>query len=154
SYRVYRGASSSFTPSLGNLIATQISTSYADVGPPGSYYKLSAVDVNGNESGFALVTPDQTTAVEQSPIAFALEGVRPNPASGGHLQIGFALPTGTAARLELVDVSGRRLVSREVGSLGAGRHTVSLTRRVAPGLYWVRLTQGTNQQTTRVAVIE
>src|SRR5262249_13024824 len=63
SYRVYRGASSSFTPGPGNLIATQISTSYADVGLPGSYYKLSAVDVNGNESGFALVTPDQTTAV-------------------------------------------------------------------------------------------
>ena len=40
--------------------------------------------------------------------------------------------------------------------LGAGRHAVNLAegRRVATGLYWVRLAQGANQRTTRVAVIE
>jgi hypothetical protein len=60
------------------------------------------------------------------------------------------------ARLELVDVSGRLVVSREVGSLGAGRHVVNLAegRKVPPGLYWVRLTQAANQHATRVAVIE
>jgi hypothetical protein len=33
---------------------------------------------------------------------------------------------------------------------------VNLTegRRVAPGCYWVRLTQGANRRTARVAVIE
>src|SRR5262249_49548761 len=46
SYHLYRGASADFTPSPGNLIATPTTTSYADVGPAGSYYKLSAVDVN------------------------------------------------------------------------------------------------------------
>jgi hypothetical protein len=89
-------------------------------------------------------------------VALALEGVRPNPASGRGLHVAFALPSGAAARLDLLDVSGRREVSREVGSLGVGRHTVNLAegRRVAPGLYWVRLTQGANRRTTRVAVIE
>jgi hypothetical protein len=91
-----------------------------------------------------------------SPVAFALEGVRPNPARGNGLRVAFALPDGGAARLELIDVSGRRVLWREVGGLGAGRHTVNLSesRRVMSGLYWVRLTQGANQRTTRVAVIE
>ena len=68
----------------------------------------------------------------------------------------FALPSGAAARLDLLDVSGRRVLAREVGSLGVGRHTVNLAevRRVAPGLYWVRLTQGANRRTARVAVLE
>jgi hypothetical protein len=157
SYRLYRGTSADFTPAAGNRIATPISTSYADAGAPGGYYKLSAVDVNGNESGFALVTPAGTTGVDgELPVSFALEGARPNPASRSGLHVAFALPTGVAARIELLDVSGRRVRVREVGPLGAGRHTVNLAegRAVASGLYWVRLTQGTNRQTKRVAVIE
>jgi hypothetical protein len=91
-----------------------------------------------------------------APVAFTLEGVRPNPARGNGLNVAFALPTGAIARLELLDVAGRRVVSREVGSLGAGQHTVNLAegRKVAPGLYWVRLSQGANQRAARVAVIE
>ena len=156
-YAVYRGSSAAFIPGPSNRIATPSDTGYADVGPAGSYYKLSAVDVNGNESGFALITPDGTTGVDiEPPVVFALEGVRPNPTNGRGLHVALALPTGAAARLELLDVSGRRVLARDVGSLGVGRHTVNLAagRSVAPGLYWVRLTQGANRQTTRVAVIE
>ena len=156
-YRLYRGASAGFTPAIGNRIATPTSTSYADVGTSGSYYKLSAVDVNGNESGFALLTPGGTTGVDaDSPVAFALDGVRPNPSNGSSLNVAFALPTASAAQLELLDLAGRRLLTREVGSLGAGRHRVNLAegRRVPAGLYWLRLTQGAKQRTTRVAVVD
>ena len=68
----------------------------------------------------------------------------------------FALRTATDARLDLVDANGRRVLSREVGSLGAGRHTVDLSegRKLPPGLYWVRLTQGVDVRTTRVAVLD
>ncbi len=157
SYRLYRGTSAGFTPAIGNRIATPVATSYADAGAAGGYYKLSAVDVNGNESSFALIMPGQTTGVGgEIPVAFALEGAQPNPASGAGLHVAFALPTGAAARLELLDVSGRRVLAREVGLLGAGRHTVNLAggRKVAPGLYWVRLTQGASRRTMRAAVIE
>src|SRR5262249_50811697 len=119
------------------------------------YYKVSAVDVNGNEGGFALIGPDQTTGVEAGVrVAFALDGISPNPASTDGIQVTFALPSGASASLDLLDLSGRRVAEREVGSLGAGRHTVdfSETRRVAPGLYWVRLTQGPNRQTRRLVV--
>jgi hypothetical protein len=53
-------------------------------------------------------------------------------------------------------VSGRRVVAREVGSLGPGRHTLDLAegRRLAPGLYVVRLTQGRQTGVRRVAIID
>jgi len=156
-YRLYRGNSSGFVPGVGNLIAAQPDTGYADAGPAGSYYKLSAVDIHGNESGFALFSPAANTGVPGGgEVAFALEGVWPNPARASGLNVAFALASDDAARLELLDMSGRRVVTEDVGGLGAGRHTVNLAERhkVAPGLYWVRLTQGANQRVTRAAVLE
>ena len=152
SYRLYRGASADFTPSPGNRIAELTSTSYVDDGPVTSHYKLSAVDVNGNESDFAVVLPEQTSG---EVVAFALHGAHPNPATGHALHVTFALPSAALARLELHDVAGRRVVAREVGTLGAGRHTVNLAegRWVATGIYWVSLSQGNNQQRVRVAVL-
>lgn len=94
-------------------------------------------------------------SVDPAPVAFALEGVRPNPSRGPALTVSFALPTGSAARLELLDVRGRRIVTREVGTLGAGRHLVDLAGggKVPPGTYWVRLTQGKDHGVTRVVVL-
>ena len=156
-YRVYRGSSSGFTPGPGNLIATRSDTGYADVGPAGSYYKLSGTDRNGNESLFATLGPGSTLDVEDDgPIAFSLETVRPNPTRGRNLTIQFALASQAPARLELLDVSGRRVGEREVGSLGPGRHAVELSaqRALPPGLYLVRLTQGASQRITRVTMLE
>ena len=76
-------------------------------------------------------------------LVFSLEGLRPNPAAG-ELTVSFTLPSATPATLELLDVSGRRLLSREVGALGIGHHRLRLDAglRIAPGIYWLRLTQG------------
>lgn len=70
----------------------------------------------------------------------ALAGLSPNPSQRA-LGIVFTLPDGTGATLELVDLAGRRIRAREVGSLGAGTHRVDLSEGVmpAPGMYWVRL---------------
>jgi hypothetical protein len=89
-------------------------------------------------------------------LLFALDGARPNPAVGGQLSVQFVLPVATLARLELFDVTGRRVAVREVGSLGPGRHAVNLTeaQHAAPGIYLVRLSQGSNAQTVRVAVLD
>ncbi len=157
SYALYRGTTGSFTPSPANRIATQIGTSYADAGPAGSFYKLSALDVNGNESAFALVTPAGTTDVPGgAPLVLALDGLQPNPSSGRALRVSFVLPTPAPARLELTDVIGRRVLEREVGTLGAGRHVVNLAeqRALPAGLYWVRLIQGESRRTARAVVVQ
>jgi hypothetical protein len=155
-YRVYRGSSAGFVPGPSNLIATPSDTGFVDPGAAGNWYKLAAVDVNGNESGFAVLGPGGTVDVaDNSPLEFALHAVRPNPAVGSRLSVGFVLQSAAPAWLELLDVSGRQVAKREVGTFGPGRHQVDLTagRQVAPGLYLVRLVQGGNVRVTRAVVL-
>jgi len=155
-YRLYRGSSPDFTPGPGNRIATLADTGYADPGPAGGTYKLSAVDANGNESGCTLLTSDHTTGVPgDGALSLALRLVGPNPSEGGQLALEITLPGAGPARLELLDVGGRRVADRDVGRLGAGRHTVELSSggRLAPGLYLVRLEQGGSVRVTRAAVL-
>jgi hypothetical protein len=78
------------------------------------------------------------------PIAPALDLEAPlqNPAPG-ILRVAFTLPGEGRATLALVDLAGRQRVAREVGSLGRGRHVVSLTdAEILPsGMYWLRLSR-------------
>ncbi len=111
-------------------------------------YRLGIVDA-GVEGFYGEVWVDLPT------LELALCGVQPNPSLDGVLLLRFTLPSAAPARVELVDVSGRRVVERELGSLGAGPHSLDLGegRRLAPGLYLVRLTQGTSVRVTRVTVL-
>jgi hypothetical protein len=87
-------------------------------------------------------------------LELALHGLRPNPAVQ-QLTVSFTLPTAGPATLELLDAVGRRVIGREVGSLGAGRHLLRLGDgvQIPPGLYWLRLTQGARSLLARGAVI-
>ena len=145
-YRLYRGTSAGFVPSPSNLVTTSPDTGYVDAAGEPSYYKLSAVDVHGNESGFALLTPSGTVDVPGSGASLALRlgAPRPNPARGA-TRIAFDLPRATAVSLAVYDPGGRR-----VRELFRGRHeegTFSLAwdlrddagRTIPSGMYFVRL---------------
>jgi hypothetical protein len=75
---------------------------------------------------------------------------------GRTVRVALTLATDEKAKLELFDVLGRRLCSREVGSLGAGDHDVrlELPRYVRSGIYFLRLAQGPVTRTDRVAVLQ
>lgn len=81
----------------------------------------------------------QVTGVGDVPIA-DLE-LRVAGAGRGAVAVEFALPIAHPARLELLDLAGRRLVAREVGGLGAGRHRLELAGALPSGVFFVRLTQ-------------
>ena len=110
-------------------------------------------------SGASRATPlivamaDRIAASVSAPV-FALRGMQPNPGSHGNF-IHFALPDETPAALELFDLAGRRLWSRDVGSLGAGEHAVRLSDGawLPPGVYLTRLVQGRQVATVRIAII-
>ena len=155
-YRLYRGTFAGFVPSASNLIATRSDTGYVDPGTAGSFYKLSAIDVNGNESGFAVLTPGGTADVQDASLSFALARLAPNPSRGDRLVVRFTLPVAQPARLELLDIGGRLVSRRDVGPLGVGRHAVDLAtgQRLAPGIYHVRLTQGSRVQSARAVVLD
>jgi len=74
---------------------------------------------------------------------------------GRTVRVALTLATDDGAKLELFDVSGRRVLAQEVGSLGAGDHEVrlSLPRMVRTGIYFLRLGQGRATRTGRVTVL-
>jgi hypothetical protein len=239
-FRLYRGIQSDFVPGPSNLVIASQDTGYVDQASTPYVYKLSAVDIHGNESHFAVVTPNgpvatlaslvtidarpdriqltwfsanpgliatvyrrtassdwaslgqitvdgtgylryEDTAVQTGtrygyrlgimdagvevfvgeawatpePLVLTLDGARPNPAVGGALTVAFTLPSAEAAKLELIDVSGRRLAARDVGSLGPGAHSVDLGEgtRIPPGIYLLRLSEAGERLTRRVAML-
>jgi hypothetical protein len=117
---------------------------------------------DGSNAGTPLAYDFMTSSTQtlDAPVAppreLALRGATPNPASATRMTIAFDLPSDAPAHLELVDVGGRRVMSRDVGAMGAGRHAVDLANggRIAPGVYWVRLAQGATSRISRVAVVD
>jgi hypothetical protein len=159
-YRIYRGTTEAFVPDAGSLIATSQSPAYADDGPSGSYYKLSAVDVNGNESGFAVLAPDETTGVPGAQVVqLRLYPNQPNPFNP-QTTIRFDLPEAGRARLAIYDLRGklvRCLVDAELprGSQRAvwnGRDDAG--QPVASGSYFARLQAGGTLRTVRMSLVK
>jgi hypothetical protein len=122
-----------------------------------SFYSV-ARDLSGNIE-VAPGSPDAQTFtrlldVEPGSLRLALEGARPNPAVNG-VRVWFTLPSREPATLELIDVAGRRVLRREVGSLGRGAHMLALGSApgLRAGLYFLRLVQGGRVLHAKVAVI-
>jgi hypothetical protein len=123
-----------------------------DVVPGTIYdYRLAYADAGSQRVGGAVTIVVPRTGPDAS---FALANAGANPSASG-LTVTISLPDAAPARLEVHDVAGRRVVSREVGGLGAGRHTVEMgeARSLSPGLYLVRLVRGAEFRATRVAVV-
>jgi hypothetical protein len=153
SARVYRNTGDGAWAALGR------------VAPDGSG-RVAYVDrdvVAGSRYGYRLGLATQGAEVTAGEIwvdvpgnaSFALRGLTPNPARAGAGLIGFSLPDASPAQLELLDVSGRRVSSREVGSLGRGEHVVRAGdgTPLAPGLYLVRLTRDGRSLTAKAVTI-
>jgi hypothetical protein len=110
-------------------------------------YRLSHRGGNGTET-----TPEVWIDVPTR-LDFGLDAPRPNP-SAGDLVSSFTLLDGAPARLEVFELGGRRVLSREVGTRGGGMHRVNLTAgtRLAPGVYIVVLSQAGRRAAQRVVL--
>ena len=157
-YRLYRGTSAGFVPSPGNLVVAKADTGYADVGPAGSYYKLSAVDVHGNESAFALLTPAGTAAVESGAHPdLALVLTSANPGRGG-ASIRYSLAHAGTVQLAVFDLAGRELRVLKQGHAEPGSYNERWDGRtgggkaVGDGVYLVRLTADGRERVLRVVL--
>ncbi len=157
-------------PGIGNFVAQVYrrsdETSWLLLGAPqaGGADRLSYEDrsVNAGERyayrlGYLEDGTEQFTAETwvDVPLRFglSLEGFRPNPSPGTPV-VAFVLPTREPATLEVLDVSGRRVLSRAVGTLGAGRHQVVLDHpRLAAGIYLIRLRHGGETRVARGLVM-
>jgi hypothetical protein len=82
----------------------------------------------------------------------AIRGTHPNPSSGP-IHVSFTLASDRAATLDLLDVTGRRVLTRDLG-MGPGHHALELEEagRLSAGLYFVRLSQDGRSVVARAAV--
>jgi len=98
----------------------------------------------------ALVVPDLPPAGAR----FALERTYPNPAIAA-LDVVYSLAQSAPASLELVDIAGRRVEQRDLGSQSPGRHLISLGQdsHLAPGIYSLRLTQAGRSVSSKVVFV-
>jgi uncharacterized protein (DUF779 family) len=158
-YRLYRGAGAGFVPGPSNLLAAKPDTGYVDVGGgAGDYYKLSAIDVHGNESGFATLAPSGNTDVVTQPGAsLAFAPVSPNPAHGP-TTLRFTLPEPRDVELVVTDLGGRRVATLSREHLAAGAQAIEwsgrdATGRAAPsGIYFATLVSGGERLVRRFAL--
>jgi hypothetical protein len=117
-----------------------------DVAPGMHYaYRLSYPD--GGSTSYTA-----ETWVTVPALRFALRGLAPNPSQGDPV-VAFSLARPEPAFLELYDLSGRSVLSREVGSLGTGAHSLRLGARLPAGVYSLRLRQGEAIATTRAVIL-
>ena len=93
------------------------------------------------------------TGVGDGIAAFTLRKIAPNPAKGA-FRVTFTLPNAAPAALRLFDISGRQVVERQVGAMGAGLHSVAIGEQLKPGIYLVKLSQGSVSLTHRVIVVQ
>lgn len=88
------------------------------------------------------------------PWKLALSAPRPNPGTGPAV-FSMTLPTRAPGTIELLDLQGRRVAHRDLGTFQAGVHTVTIDEAatLAPGVYLARLSHGGESRTVRITRI-
>ncbi len=151
-YEVYRGPTEGFEPARENRIASLADTMHTDGGWRAGdhyYYKVAAVDVHGNASGFALLCPEDISDGEsdEMPAATFLSQNFPNPFNPS-TKIVFGLRQPEFVTLRIYNAAGhlvRVLIDRD---LAAGTYDAVWDGRddrgaaLSSGVYFCRLKAG------------
>jgi hypothetical protein len=85
-------------------------------------------------------------------VQLAIRSITPNPTPSLPVDVELSLPSAEPATLELIDVSGRRVLHHDV-VVGVGRHRILFTGSIPPGVYWLRLGQMGAQVMSKVVVL-
>jgi hypothetical protein len=162
-YVVHRGSAADFVPSPGNLIASCVDTTYfIDEWHWNSqyYYKVAAMDTNGNVSTYALLRPEDVTGTDRAgaPSVTYLGQNSPNPFNPS-TRITFGLKDAAIVSLRIYDVAGRLVRVLVAGSRPAGNYSElwngkdSRGTSVASGIYFCRLDAGPFTQTRKMILL-
>jgi hypothetical protein len=151
----YRGMLSKF-----NFTATCLNEMFDECGQPtdevgdGPYDRssvMTSLDNAGNGTAFQLQT--------SIPEVFMVEQSYPNPFSG-NVRIGFGLPTNGWVKIDIFDVAGRHVAKLLDEDQTPGYHRVmwngqdSQGRRVAPGVYFYRVSFQGKSEIKKMMVVE
>ena len=126
-------------------------------GTTGARPKISIdnVSVTGTPSGLSMTPSDETDLPAAGGVELALARPLPNP-SAGETVLGFSMPQTGVARVEILDLTGRRVWSSEA-LYAPGAHSLRWDGRasrggaVPAGVYFVRLVTAFGERAARVA---
>ncbi|NIT36430.1 MAG: T9SS type A sorting domain-containing protein [candidate division Zixibacteria bacterium] len=154
-YRAEADASASPTKVNRHLITGQKPFRYLDssvVAGAVYNYTLEAVTLGGAKDRFGPVGVKAQGKAKAA--SFSLSQNYPNPARGT-TTITFALAQASEVKLEVFDVSGRKVATLAEGPRAAGDNEASLdTRNLAAGVYVYRLQAGDKVAVKRLAVVK
>jgi len=155
-FNVYRGENEDFEPSEETLVHQTAETAWVDP-DNGRYYKLSAVDVAGNEG--EVVGPETVVDAPELPTQYALSPCMPNPFNPS-TTLRFSLPADAEVSLSIYDLSGRRIVELISEDMPQGNHEVEWRGKdsgglpVASGVYFYRLEADDFVDTRKMTLIK
>ena len=71
------------------------------------------------------------------------------------MTVSFSLPDPGPVSLDVLDAGGRRVQKRDLGAPGTGDHRVQLSvgEGLSPGVYWIRIVQGSRSAASKVCVL-
>ena len=163
-YNIYRDVDPTFDPSPGNLLTSTCDTMTFDGGwdwEAGYWYKVSAVDIHGNESVFAVLGPDMVTGDDPMPLPDAtfLAQNFPNPFNP-ITTIAFGLKKSGHVSLRIYDAAGRLVATLVDESRAAGSYTADWNARstdghaVSSGVYFYRLSAPGYERTRKMVLLK
>ena len=140
---------------------TDTSYTWTPTPPATAQARLRVVDTArgwvraASAADFSILPQSVLDAGGPPPSRLAVLGAWPNPARGA-FSVSLALPQGgRGARLELLDLAGRRVAEVPLGAFGPGTHVVPLRGAgLRPGVYLVRLSGAGAMSTRKVAVLD
>ena len=161
-YRLYRGSDPDFVPSEANLLAVTSNTAYMDDYRDWStaVYKLTAIDIHGNESAVAVLEIGQITGDDPIPEPHStfLSQNWPNPFNPS-TTIEYGLETEGRVNLGIYDPAGR-LVAVLVDEIRpAGIYSTVWNGKdtngspMASGVYFYRLTADDIVRTSKMILL-
>lgn len=165
---IVTGASGPSTPGTKDSVKTGLSSGVY------WYVALKTTDAIGNTSGvsnnaciklgnppdycdgglFIAEAPDAGEPAVEPAVELAISALRPNPSARGRTDVVFSLFDASPAILRIYDIAGRLVESHDLAPGGSRTQEMSIGvgRKLSPGFYRVRISQG-GRSVTRSLIV-